>query len=72
MEPTKIQKIFNWLTPRNLKEVSRFLRFINYNQQFIKKYVKILHFLITLTKKTYHLNGIKNIKKNFHSIQISL
>ena len=51
MESTKVQRIFNWLTSKIFKEVQKFLRFMNYNQQFIKKYSKISHFLTTLAKK---------------------
>ena len=51
MEPAKIQRIFDWFTLKTFKEIQRFLKFMNYNWQFIKRYSKILHFLITLAKK---------------------
>ena len=51
MESVKVQKIFNWFTLKILKEIQRFLGFMNYNQQFIERYSKILHFLMTLVKK---------------------
>ena len=31
MELAKIQKFFHWLTLKTLKEIQRFLRFMNYN-----------------------------------------
>ena len=51
MELIKIQKIFNWFISKTLKEIQKFLRFTNYNWQFIKKYSKIIHFLTALIKK---------------------
>ena len=60
MELIKIQKIFNWFTPGNFKEIQKFLKFVNYNRQFVKKYLKILHFLTTSAKKNVLFKRNKN------------
>ena len=51
IDPEKIQKVFNWPELRNLKNLQRFLRFENFNQQFVSGYSLITLLLIELIKK---------------------
>ena len=51
IDPKKIQKVFNWPKPRNLKDLQGFLGFGNFNRQFISRYLLIILLLIKLIKK---------------------
>ena len=51
IDPEKIQRILDWLRPRNLKDLQRFLGFGNFNQRFISGYLLITLLLIKLIKK---------------------
>jgi len=37
----KMERILNWLVPRNVKEVQKFLGLANYYKRFIKDFTKI-------------------------------
>jgi RNase H-like domain found in reverse transcriptase/Reverse transcriptase (RNA-dependent DNA polymerase) len=49
-DPAKIEKILNFKTPTNLKQVQSFLGLASYYRRFIKDFSKIAHPLIELTK----------------------
>jgi hypothetical protein len=51
MEEGKVEKVKNWLPPRNLKEVRRFLGFTGYYRYFIKGYLVITKPLLELTRQ---------------------
>ena len=51
INPKKIQKVFDWPEPRNLKNLQRFLGFKNFNRRFISGYLFITLLLIELIKK---------------------
>ena len=51
MDPTKVQAVANWPTPRNLQELRGFLRFANFYHRFIKNFAKLARPLNDLTKK---------------------
>jgi hypothetical protein len=51
MEEGKVKKVKNWLPPRNLKEVRRFLGFTGYYRYFIKGYSAIAKPLLELTRQ---------------------
>jgi hypothetical protein len=51
MEEGKVKKVKNWLPPRNLKEVWRFLGFTGYYRYFIKAYSAIAKPLLELTRQ---------------------
>ena len=40
LELAEIQKVFIWLTLKNLKNIQKFLRNIKFNRQLGKKYTK--------------------------------
>ncbi len=52
MEDAKIEKVRDWMLPRNLKEVWRFLGFTGYYRYFIKGYSVITRLLLDHTKQT--------------------
>jgi hypothetical protein len=52
MEEGKVDKVKSWVTPRNLREVRRFLGFMGYYRYFIKGYLAIAKLLLELTKQS--------------------
>ena len=49
MQKEKVEGVLNWLAPRNVKEVQKFLGLANYYRRFIKDFAKIaapLHMLV--------------------------
>ena len=49
MQKEKVEGVLNWLAPRNIKEVQKFLGLTNYYRRFIKDFARIavpLHILV--------------------------
>ena len=54
MQIEKIEGVLNWLAPRNVKEVKKFLGLTNYYRRFIKDFARIavpLHVLVRKEQK---------------------
>ena len=51
MQKEKIEEVLNWLVPRNIKEVQKFLGLTNYYRRFIKDFAKIAALLHVLVRK---------------------
>ena len=54
MQKEKVEGVLNWLAPRNIKEVQRFLGLANYYRRFIKDFTGIaapLHVLVRKEQK---------------------
>jgi len=54
MQREKIEGVLNWLVPRNVKEVQKFLGLTNYYKRFIKDFTRIaapLHMLVRKEQK---------------------
>ena len=51
MQREKVERVLNWLAPRNIKEVQKFLGFANYYRRFIKDFAKIAALLHVLVRK---------------------
>jgi hypothetical protein len=49
MDDTKVEKVSNWQTPRNITEIHKFLGFTGYYRYFIKDYLKIARPLLQPT-----------------------
>ena len=47
----KTKTVEEWLESKNLNELQKFLRFRNFHQRFISKYLRIILSLIEFTKK---------------------
>ena len=50
----KVEGVLNWLVPRNVKEVQKFLGLANYYRRFIKDFTRIaapLHVLVRKEQK---------------------
>jgi len=51
MQKEKVEGVLNWSTPRNVKEVQKFLGLANYYRRFIKNFAKIAALLHVLVRK---------------------
>jgi len=54
MQKEKVEGVLNWLAPRNVKEVQKFLGLANYYMRFIKDFARIaapLHVLVRKEQK---------------------
>ena len=51
MQKEKVEGVLNWLAPRNVKEVQKFLGLANYYRRFIKDFARIVALLHVLVRK---------------------
>ncbi|XP_073399747.1 uncharacterized protein [Dendrobates tinctorius] len=51
LDPGKVRAIVDWVQPRDLKGLQRFLRFANYYRKFIKRFSQVVKPLTDLTHK---------------------
>jgi len=51
MQKEKVEGVLNWLAPRNVKEVQKFLGLANYYRRFIKDFARIAAPLHALVRK---------------------
>lgn len=57
MNPAKVQAIVEWETPRHLKEIQAFLKFVNFYRRFMSKS------LVNLAKKRSYSIGTLSAKR---------
>jgi len=51
MEKEKMQGVIEWLVPKNMKDIQKFLGLANYYRQFVKDFAKIAKPLYKITRK---------------------
>jgi len=51
IEEEKTKAVLNWLTPKRVKDVQKFLELANYYKQFVKNSVSIARLLYDLVEK---------------------
>ena len=51
MEEEKIKKVLDWLTPKYIKDVQKFLRLASYYCWFIQEFASIAKLLYDMVKK---------------------
>jgi len=51
MEEEKVEGVLNWLVPKTVRDVRKFLGFANYYRQFIKNFAALVKPLNMLTRK---------------------
>ena len=67
MGPIKVAGVANWKTPKNVRDIRKFLGFINFYRHFICNHSKKAKPMNDLLKKGVPLNGNKNRKTPFRS-----
>ncbi|KAG2009522.1 reverse transcriptase-RNase H-integrase [Coprinopsis cinerea AmutBmut pab1-1] len=77
MDPTKVEGLANWPTPKNVKQVRQFLGFGNFYRRFIRDYSKIAKPLNDLTRKNNKFEwtsateeAFQELKKRFTSYPV--
>ena len=54
MDPSKIRAITEWPTPKNVKDIQRFIGFANFYRRFIRNFSRVIKPITQLTKKSTH------------------
>ncbi len=65
----KVENILNWLTLTNVKQVQRFVRYMDFYFWFIQAFSKLVKLLLMLTKKNILLVWTESCKKLFQSLK---
>jgi len=51
IEKKKVQEVVDWLVPRSMKDVQKFLGLANYYRQFVMDFTRIAKSLHKITRK---------------------
>jgi len=70
MQKEKVERVLNWLAPRNVKEVQKFLGFANYYRRFIKNFARIVAPLHILVRKEQKWKWEKEQEKAFERLKV--
>ena len=69
MEEEKIKRVLDWLTPKGVKDIQKFLRLANYYWYFIKDFVFIARSLYDLVKKDQKWDWMEKQEKTFKKLK---
>ena len=69
MQKKKIEGVLNWLVPKNVKEVQKFLGLANYYRRFIKDFARIAAPLHMLVRKEQKWKWEKEQEKAFERLK---
>jgi len=69
MQKEKVERVLNWLAPRNIKEVQKFLDLVNYYRRFIKDFAKIATPLYILVRKKQKWKWEKEQEEVFRKLK---
>ena len=58
IEEEKMKAILDWLAPKGVKDIQKFLGLVNYYQQFIKDFAKLTILIHELVRKVQAKRGI--------------
>jgi len=70
MQKEKVEGVLNWLAPRNIKEMQKFLGLANYYRRFIKNFAKIAALLYVLVRKEQRWKWEREQKKAFGKLKV--
>ena len=66
IEEEKVKRVLDWLTPKRVKDVQKFLELANYYWQFIKNFIMIIRLLHNLVKNGQEQKkAFKELKERF-------
>jgi len=69
MQKEKVEGVLNWLAPRNVKEVQKFLGLANYYRRFIKDFARIAALLHMLVRKEQKWKWEKEQEEAFEKLK---
>jgi len=69
MEKKKVQGVIEWLVPRNMKDVQKFLGLANYYRWFVKDFAKIVRLLHEMTRKENKWSWGEKQQKAFEELK---
>jgi hypothetical protein len=69
MDPVKVTGVEEWKTPKNVKDIHKFLRFCNFYQQFIRGFSQIVKVLNEHLKKGTQWTWGKSEEKAFQELK---
>jgi len=69
MEKEKVQGVVEWLVPKSMKDVQKFLGLANYYRQFVKDFAKIAKPLHKMTRKETKWNWGERQQKAFEELK---
>ena len=69
MDPTKIQVVTEWQTPRNVKEVRSFLGLAGYYRMFVEGFSSIARPMTHLLKKDNKFEWTLKCKESFQELK---
>ena len=69
MKKKKVKGVLDWLTPKRVKDIQKFLRLVNYYCQFIKDFVAIARPLHDLVKKDQKQEWLERQEKMFKELK---
>ena len=68
----KTQAVRDWPTPRRVKEVQFFLKWVNYYRKFVPNYLRVAESLTHLTQKTEEFHWNKEQEQAFQDLKNAL
>ncbi|XP_053378575.1 uncharacterized protein LOC128548173 [Mercenaria mercenaria] len=71
-DPSKIEDVKNWRTPRNVREIRSFLGLCSYYRKFVKSFSTIAKPLHKLTEKGAHFSWSEACEKAFQELKHAL
>ncbi|MBW0473190.1 hypothetical protein O181_012905 [Austropuccinia psidii MF-1] len=71
MDQERLQQVFNWQPPRNLKDLQSFLGFSNFYHCFIKNYSKEINSLTSFLQKDSPFSLNEESLRQFHQLKES-
>jgi len=69
MQKEKVEGVLNWLAPRSVKEVQKFLGLANYYRRFIKDFARIAVLLHVLVRKEQTWKWEKEQEEAFEKLK---
>jgi len=72
VDPSKVDKVQNWPTPQNTKDVQQFLGLANYYRRFIRNFADLAKPLHKLTERNVAFSWTQECQDAFDSLRLKL